>query len=997
MKQLITVFFLFILVLSSFAQEYSYRHYTVQDGLAQSQVMYLFQDSKGFIWASTKGGVSRFDGISFVNYNQKDGMLDHHVELMLEDQSGTIWFLSPDGLACYDGKKITGFPTEIFRNNHGLVAFYEISPGILTIVYTNKRNQVVYLNFFQGVYETKNTIFDVNELIYPFYLNIGVFDKKNQTQWLASNTYGLVKIQGENIQKIDFKIESLQAFRMGKDDKLYLMANNKVFTIQHDSLHEVFTNNIPFSQTIFQQFTVDKNGVIYWDNSLQDKLCLYNDDKFITENYRFLVINDLMIDRENNLWIGSETGLYRMISRAFVNYIPEKSGIKNLIWSVLEDKKGNIWFSSLSEGLQYFDGKKFITVDSYKNVTKDLKFDFYMGSIVDHKGDLLFTTTDFMGLKYNGRIFSKMHSEKFIVTTLFFFEDPDNKDLYAGTTDGLYRISTNGTRKHYKMQPGNGKSRNVVSIVKDRYKRFWLGGFNGISLLINDSVIHLPTKEIPFEEGGNAMLIDSLKNIWIGNADGLTLYNYATFQKIEDPKLQSTITSLAMISDSALLIGSANGLALLDLKAYYANAEVKLTFFGEENGFQGIEIGQNAIVRDSKGYYWIPTSDRVVRFDPRLYKKNEIPPSTYISSVSLLNNRMEWEKVNGEQEYQNGKERTFEHTEKNLRFEFTGISTSASERVKYSHLLEGYDMGWSQPENDRFAVYTNLSPGKYNLMVKACNADGYWTPEAVYFSFRIIPAFYQRAGFWVVCLMVAASLLIYLGFIISGRKRLKQRNQLETENKIARLQLLTIQNQMDPHFTFNAINSIASIVLKEDKENAYRFFVKLANLMRRILNTSDNLLHSLGDEIDFVTDYLDFQKLRYKDEFIYNIHVSQGINLTKKIPKMTIQTFAENALKHGLLHADYPGKLNIRITEEDENLNIVIEDNGIGRTEAKRMNIPSTGRGIGIVQGYFDYFNRKNQLNLSYDIVDLFDDQGIDNGTRVIVKIPGGNLYFDKN
>ncbi|MFZ4465164.1 MAG: histidine kinase, partial [Bacteroidales bacterium] len=601
----------------------------------------------------------------------------------------------------------------------------------------------------------------------------------------------------------------------------------------------------------------------------------------------------------------------------------------------------------------------------------------------------------FIGLKYNGRIFSKMHKENFVVTSLFFFEDPDNKDLFAGTTEGLYRISPNGKHKIYKMQPGNGKSRNVVSIVKDKNKRFWLGGFHGISMLIDDSIIHLPTKEIPFTEGGNAMLIDSLKNLWIGNINGLTVYNYNTFQKIEDPKLQSMITSLAMIGDSALLIGSVNGLAILDLKTYYTNTEVKLIFFDEVNGFQGIEIGQNAIMRDSKGYYWIPTSDRVVRFDPRLYKKNAFPPFTYITGVSLLNNQMEWEKVN--REYQNGKELTFQHTEKNLRFEFTGISTTVPERVKYSHFLEGYDLGWSQPENDRYAVYTNLSPGKYKLLLKSCNGDGCWTPEAVSFSFRIIPAFYQRVGFWVICLIIAAAFFVYLGFLISGRKRRKQQLHLETENKIARLQLLTIQNQLDPHFTFNAINSIASIVLKEEKENAYRFFVKLAILMRKIMDTSDNLLHSLNDEIDFVTDYLDFQKLRYKDEFVYNIHVSPGIDLMMKLPKMTIQTFAENALKHGLLHADYQGKLTICIIKEDGYLSIVIEDNGIGREEVKRLNIPSTGRGISIIQGYFNYFNRKNQSKISYDIVDLFDDQGCANGTRVIVKIPVGNLYVDKN
>jgi ligand-binding sensor domain-containing protein/cbb3-type cytochrome oxidase subunit 3 len=988
MKQFASLLSLLMVFLnfSLTAQEYSYKHYTVQDGLVQSQVMVLFQDSKGYVWAGTKGGVSRFDGISFQNFTKKDGLPDNAAQFIEEDKQGRIWFLTPEGLASFDGKSITGYPTSLFRNHRGLIALYESEPGVMTIVYTSKTNQVVFLNFSDGIYNQAFLLFPEKELPFPDCLSIGTYDPADKIFWLASYQYGLFKIQDQKAERIDFEMKSINALRIGSDGKLYLLANDKVFFMQNDLFHELFTNPSPIDHFIFPPFVVDKNGVVFFWNQQVQELQLYDGKEIIREGFRFNQMAALMIDCENNLWIGTETGLYRMISRAFVNFIPEKSGINSMIWSVVEDKNGMIWFSSLEEGLQSYDGKKFNTVQSYETVTKGKHFCFYMGSIVDHNKDILFTTTDFMGLKFDGSSFKKMSDENYIISTLIFYEDQENHDLYAGTNCGLFRMRKDKKTENLGIQPGNGKSRSIVSIVKDKNKRFWLGGFNGISLMINDSIIHLPTKEMPFSEGGNAMLTDSRQNIWIGNSEGLFQYDFDKFNSFDQAELGTMVTSLSLIGDSALLIGSVNGLVIFDLNAYYKNKEVNLTVFGKDDGFQGIEVGQNAILRDSKGYYWIPTSDRVVRFEPGLHKKNTIPPQTYISSVSLLNNKMEWVKLNGE--HYNNQELSLLHTEKNLRFEFTGISTTMPDRVQYSHFLEGYDRGWSEPEHDRFAVYTNLPPGKYKLLLKAGNSDGVWTSQPVVFSFRIVPAFYQRTIFWISFILLSSFLLFFLGYLLSSYRKRQRQLALEAENKMTQLQLLTIKNQMDPHFVYNAINSIASAVLKEDKEIAYKFFVKLSNLMRSIMSTGDKLVRSLKEEVDFVHDYLDFQKFRHKDRFDYTINISPEVDLFRIVPKMTIQTFTENALKHGLLHLDNGGKLLISIMSKNENLEIIIEDNGIGREKAKLVSENSIGKGFIILNGYFDYFNRNNSKKISWNIFDLIDDEGNATGTRVIVNIP---------
>jgi ligand-binding sensor domain-containing protein len=995
MKQLSGFFTLLVMFLnlSSIAQEYSYKHYTVQDGLVQTQVMTLFQDSKGYIWAGTKGGLSRFDGISFLNFTKKDGLPDNYSQYIAEDSKGGIWFASNEGLASFDGKKMTGFPTELFRNCFGLIALYESEPGIMTIVFTSKTKQVIFVEFSEGTYKCVFSLFSEKELEFPEYLSTGVYDAVNKVFWLASCHYGLFKIEGEKTTKIDFELKTLNTLIRGSDGNLYLMANDKVFVLQNDSLQEVFANPYSFNETVFSRFAVNKHGVIFYRNPHVNELHLFDGNEFIREKFRFNLIASLLVDRENNLWIGTEIGLYRMISRAFVNFIPEKSDVNSMIWSVVEDKKGLIWLSSLNEGLQYFDGKNFNKVQSYKKVTGDKPFCFYMGSIVDHENNILFTTTDFMGLKFDGTSFTKMSTEKTVISTLFFYEDPENYDLYAGTNIGLFRMTIGKKAEKIDIQPGNGKSRNVVSIVKDKYKRFWFGGFNGISLMKNDSVIHLPTIEIPFTKGGNAMLTDSRQNIWIGNSEGLFQYDYESFHSFDAPALGSMVTSLSLIGDSALLIGSVNGLVVLDLNAYYLNKEMKYSVFGKNEGFQGIEVGQNAIMRDSKGFYWIPTSDRVVRFDPRLINRNEISPATYISNVSLLNNQMEWININGE--HYSNQELKLNHSEKNLRFEFTGISTTAPERVKYSHFLEGYDRGWSEPENNRYAVYTNLPPGNYRLLLKTGNGDEVWTSQPAVFSFQIVPAFYQRTIFWISIISLSASVLFFLGYLLSNYRKRKRQLTLESENKMAHLQLLTIKNQMDPHFVYNAINSIASAVLKEDKEVAYKFFVRLSNLIRSIMSTGDKLVRTLKEEVDFVRDYLDFQKFRHKDRFEYVINISPEVDMFRAVPKMTIQTFTENALKHGLLHLDSNGKLSISIASNNGNLEIMVEDNGIGREKAKQVSENSIGKGFMIMNGYFDYFNRNNSKKITWKIIDLTDSEGIASGTRVIVKIPDSIDFGD--
>lgn len=977
-----------------FSQEYGYKHYTVQDGLVQSQVWKIFQDSKGLIWVGTKGGASRFDGISFVNFTTKEGLFNNTILHFTEDHKGVIWLVTTAGLASIDGNKVTTYPTEHFKDYHGMFAVYEEDAGKLIIVYSNARNQLVFTQFYKGNYTDVMTLFPANHQKYPDHPDFPeyfvIYEKENSTTWVAAKPYGLYKIKGGKTEKLQFDIQNLKGLHKGRDNKLYIIANNSFHEITNSSVKNLYTFKGQFDNSNIQSFTIDKEGEVYFFKA-PGQLHIFNKKEVIAEHFDFINIVGLFTDREDNLWVGTESGLYRRYSRAFINFIPGKCGIGKLIWSIAEDKFHRMWFAAYDEGLQYLSDGQFYKGKGYQKIIEKIDCRYYMGSLIDHDQNILFPISKIGGLKFDGLNFSKIFPDSLDITTFFFFEDPTNYDLYAGTNFGIYRISKKGGIQSLKIQPGNGKSRIAVSIIKDKLNRFWFGGFNGITILQGEQKIHLPTKEFPFKKGANAMLLDTRQQLWIGNAEGLFTYDYKEFRQISHPGLNSMVTSLALIGDSALLIGSATGLAILDLKAYYAEDRVSLTVLDNIRGFEGTEVGQNAIFRDSKGLYWIATSDRVVQFNPALYKSNPQPPLTHISSVSLLNDKMEWVKVADSLLNRDGCYLSYD--QKNLRFDFIGISTTAPEGVKYSYFLEGYDKGWSEAGFDRYAVYTNLPPGEYKLLVKSCNADGIWNTEPTSFSFQIIPAIYQRLWFIILLILMAAVLLVFSGILISNRRKRQQQQKLEAEKRMAQLQLLTLKNQIDPHFTFNAINSIASAVLKENKELAYKYFVKLSRLMRSILGSSENLICSLSDELEFVKDYLDINKFRFKDRFDYKIIVAPEVDLNLPIPKMAIQSFSENALKHGILHLDTGGLLTISIFSNNGDLKLVVEDNGIGREMAGKISETSTGKGLVILKGYFDYFNKYNQEKINWSMIDLYNEQGLANGTRVEVYIPAGFSY----
>jgi two-component sensor histidine kinase len=216
-------------------------------------------------------------------------------------------------------------------------------------------------------------------------------------------------------------------------------------------------------------------------------------------------------------------------------------------------------------------------------------------------------------------------------------------------------------------------------------------------------------------------------------------------------------------------------------------------------------------------------------------------------------------------------------------------------------------------------------------------------------------------------------------------------HQLKTKeglnNRLITLQLQGIKAQLDPHFTFNTLNSVASLIYLEDRQTAYDYMRKFTQLLRSMLNDAEKIYRTLEEEIDFLTNYLELEKMRFGNKFDFQIEIGEGINLKEMVPKLVLQTFAENAVKHGIMPSETGGIIKILIKLEKGFLKLTIEDNGVGR-EYSAGHSNSTGKGLKLASEFYEILNSINKRPVRYQITDLYDDEHKPAGTRVEVWVP---------
>ncbi|MBL7986032.1 MAG: histidine kinase, partial [Flavobacteriales bacterium] len=249
--------------------------------------------------------------------------------------------------------------------------------------------------------------------------------------------------------------------------------------------------------------------------------------------------------------------------------------------------------------------------------------------------------------------------------------------------------------------------------------------------------------------------------------------------------------------------------------------------------------------------------------------------------------------------------------------------------------------GWSTSLSPEIQL-VGLDPGSYRLEIQAVDAEGVWGPS-VFAAWVIEAPFWARP--WFIALLVALS--ITLLFVVARYLRERRHRELRLASEKLRYHHKALLAQMEPHFIFNALNSIQGFVASNHADVAARYIAKFARLMRSLLNAAHSEEVSLAEEVSLLEDYCALEALRFAIPFGYRITTSSDLDPHAiRLPSFLVQPYVENAIRHGLreLQGERPGSLSIRFeSEPGDRLRCTVEDNGVGRAQARKRGAQGDG------------------------------------------------------
>lgn len=367
--------------------------------------------------------------------------------------------------------------------------------------------------------------------------------------------------------------------------------------------------------------------------------------------------------------------------------------------------------------------------------------------------------------------------------------------------------------------------------------------------------------------------------------------------------------------------------------------------------FRNIEVKQTPDLKNL--YLFDHATGKIYTINSRIqinYLTEVIPAFSYIKVIPTKNtNKFRWAALN------NSFNRiyVFEHDFKS--YYYTDIPKTDDIR----HLFDYYYL------NDTLHIYTQMHDIVYD------------------YTFTKNPYYLLKYPFY---------LGIYLSFtgifwLLARGQQYQQQKKRQLEKDIASLQMKAIKNQVDPHFVFNAINTMSSMMMENDKRNADRFITRFSRFMRHMLRTSDKIECSLEEELTIVENYLQLQQLRFNNTFTYQVSIEDKVSLSMIIPKHMLFTHIENAIKHGIAHKDGKGLIKIIIEDRSRHLFITITDNGVGDAATTIDNPHSTGKGEKIMKEIFSMYKKLHNKQIKYTRSPLYDDNGTSIGMKVELTI----------
>lgn len=941
-----------------------YKHFTVEDGLPSNETYFVFEDSKGFIWIATDRGISRYDGYNFKNYSLEEGTLSTVVFSISEDARGRIWFLPMNGRFFY-------FENDTFHEykyNQKLKKFFQNKPfaliHFLGSYFDQGGNLIIATNRFDRISINQNGEINL-KLSTPDSYNV-ILENTSKT---SKSKYKELLLKPEYDPNFPNKpLPSQDKLAVQNDSVVQRFV--KCFGNYIDSNNYAYSTNNTAHIMINGKLTVKHypNMITYMyllgDSSYLigtpfKGLDFYNGKKRVKRMFDGLSVSDIMEDSYGNLWISSlKDGLFKLVPETNITTYQldcSVSVIEYLSFSsdslLIISKRDELFALDLRSGIT---NKINIGTDCTGNGTPPFAKPISHDKIFFF--DKIFDKMEFFSIKNNKGCSRGIHG---LIPynrnqNILFFRDGaflldsnhlriNNNSIYSGNRSKAIKLhdgtvlsgSMNGIRfftgkvfEYYNRF--NLKGKRIEVLFEDKQHNLWAGTRgNGVYMISpNDSISQLTTKNGLLSNDINNISEDGLGNLFICSNAGINILN--------NGKLSSITKSNGLPFNETSILHQWNDTLTFAVTRQYLNV---------------INMAQKI--------------------------DNVLAPAPFISSIS-----------SGDLAYDSLKQNVFPYSSNTLKVDFKSIAPSYTKLIQYQYTLSNSKTEkkkWTKTKLTNAQLY-NLQAGEYTFLVRAKIGEGNWSSISS-ISFNIKPPFYQTTLF-----VVSIVLFVSLSVIALVFYRFKYLNrQKELESNLNLYKSKSLSSQMNPHFIFNALNSIQTFVLQNNKEDANKYLAQFASLIRNTFENSKNNFIPLSRELETVQLYFDLENLRLQHRLSLSIKNSNVLENQTLIAPLLIQPIIENAVVHGLTPKLAKGKIEIELWKDDHFLYFSIQDDGVGRyiseSIKRRKKLKKSSSGIEMVKNRIALMSNKKLIE-SVEVKDLVHANGNAIGTRVLLKIP---------
>jgi ligand-binding sensor domain-containing protein/serine phosphatase RsbU (regulator of sigma subunit) len=776
-------------------QSFFFDNYSVKEGLAQSTVFDVLQDSHGYLWLGTAVGVSHFDGLRFKNYTYENGLANDAVQRIIEDKWGNIWFghkggaisrFKNDSIQFFRPDSISADITSLTIDSQGNIWIGSFGMGVIQITNPNAElmSELKFVKYSGTKYNISKVVFSIAEIedgtiLFISSEGLRYFDKKNNTfkeykkeglpefyqftcffednsgnLWFGTDIGGLFKLS-KNGQVVSFNMKNglvgnfISSISQDKNNNIWVGTwGNGISTISNGKILNLDkSNGLPDLKIRCIKPDLEGNVLI---GTNENGLCIFKSRRFINyserDGIKGLQVNTLLKDSENRLWFGTDYGIsvFERSGIFLINpiYFNQENGklSENKIKFLKQDKTGNVWVATDH------------SVMCWVKATNNMEYNFLI----------------------NGYL-----SQNNIVTAI---EIDSQNNIWIGTVNGLivYEIDTD---KVSFLKAKDGLVGNDISaLYSDTKGQVWIGCHQKGLTIYNSKegtfTILKTEAELGFtpncitESGGNT--------IWVGTqAEGLLVFNNLDLIKqfrMKDGLYSDFISALVTGKNGDIYIGTSRGLNI------FRNDSKQFLRYSEKAGFTGIEVKKNASFTDENGNIWFGTVKGATRIDVSTDNENRNAPPIRINRlrVNMLDRKIQDGLV-------------FNYGENSILIDYVGICLTDPQSVVYRIMLEGAEEDYQPETNQSVASFSNLAPGKYTFKVMAKNNSGIWSPEPATLTFEIKPPFYRSWFFYLIVIISTTALVI--AFIKYREKALIMEKRVLAEKVADRTVEISIKNR----------------------------------------------------------------------------------------------------------------------------------------------------------------------------------------------------------